>query len=160
MLILVTGWVKQVAERHAYILINYEKFWNRVCSRNRAGKALHAFVRRGKVGPKKAKLLLFYVNRPSSEIRGVGEFIERITGDADDLWKAYGNETCLKSYDEYVDFLQGRSKATFIRFKNMRELTPPISASVISEVTGMGKMPRSGKYLDKKTVDQLIRGTV
>jgi len=141
-------------------LINYEKFWNRACSQNRAGKTLHAFVRRGRVGPKKAKLLLFYVNRPFREIRGVGEFIERITGDAGDLWKAYGNETCLNSYEEYADFLQGRLKATFIRFKNLRELTPPISASVISKVTGIERMPRSGRYLNKKKVDQLIRGAV
>jgi len=160
MLILATGLVKQLSERHAYILINYEKFWNRVCSQDRAGKTLHAFVRRGKVGPKKAKLLLFYVNRPFREIRGVGEFIERITGDADDLWKAHGNETCLKSYEEYANFLQGRPKATFIRFKNLRELPAPIPPSVIFKVAGIEKMPRSGKYLDKKIVDQLIRGAV
>ena len=152
--------MKQVSERHAYILLNYEKFWNRVCSQKNAGKALQAFVRRGKVGPKKTELLLFYVNRPSSEIRGIGEFIERITGNADDLWNAYGSETCLKSYEEYADFLQGRQKATFIRFKNLRELPAPISASVISKVTGIGRMPRSGKYINKKTVNQLIRGAV
>jgi len=152
--------VKQVSGRYAYILLNYEKFWNRVCSRNRAGKALHAFVRRGKVGPKKTKLILFYVTRPSSEIRGVGEFIERITGDADDLWNAHGSETCLKSYEEYADFLQGRPKATFIRFKNLRELPTPIPANVISKFAGIERMPRSGKYINKKTVNQLIQGAV
>ncbi len=149
-----------MSERYAYILLNYEKFWNRVSSQNRAGKALHAFIRRGRVGPKKTELVLFYVTRPSSEIRGVGEFIERIAGDADDLWNAHGSETCLKSYEEYEDFLRGRSKVTFIRFKNLRELPAPISASVIFKVTGMRRMPRSGKYINKKTVNQLIRGAV
>ena len=159
MLILTTGSVKQVSERDAYILLNNEKFWNRLCSQSRAGKTLHAFVRRGKVGPKKAELILFYVNHPFKEIRGVGEFIERITGDADDLWNAHGSETCLKSYEEYADFLQGRPKATFIRFKNLRELAP-IPASGISKVTGIGRMPRSGKYINKRTANQLIRGAV
>jgi predicted transcriptional regulator len=147
-----------MSERYAFILLNNEKFWNQLCRQNRAGKALHAFVRRGKVGPKKAELLLFYVNHPAKQIRGVAEFIERVTGDADDLWNAYGNESCLKSYEEYVDFLQGKPKATFIRFKNLRELPVPISANVISKIAGIGRMPRSGKYINKKTVNQLIHG--
>jgi len=150
--------VKKVSEQHAFILLNYEKFWNRVCSQNRAGKPVHVFIRRGKVGPKKAKLLLFYVNHPVKEIRGVGEFVKRITGDADDLWNAHGNETCLKSYEEYTDFLQGRETATFIRFKNLRELPAPIPASRISKVAGIGRMPRSGKYIGEKTASQLIQG--
>jgi predicted transcriptional regulator len=145
-------------ERSAFILLNNEKFWNQLCRQNRAGKALHAFVRRGKVGPKKAELLLFYVNYPAKQIRGFAEFIERVTGDADDLWNVYGNESCLKSYEEYMDFLQGKQKATFIRFKNLREFPVPISANVISKVAGIGRMPRSGKYINKKTVNKLIRG--
>ncbi|NIR87318.1 hypothetical protein GWO13_07025 [Candidatus Bathyarchaeota archaeon] len=149
-----------MSERHAYILLNDEKFWNRLCSQNRAGKTLHAFVRRGKVGPKKTELILFYVNHPLKEIRGVGEFIQRITGDADELWNAHGSETCLKSYEEYKDFLQGRPKATFIRFQNLRELSAPIPASRISKITGIGRMPRSGKYITKKTTNQLIREAV
>lgn len=147
-----------MSERYAFILLNKKKFWNQLCRQNRTGKALHAFVRRGKVGPKKAELLLFYVNHPAKQIRGVAEFVERIIGDADDLWNAYGNETCLKSYEEYVNFLQGKQKVTFIRFKNLRELPVPIPASVISKVAGIGRMPRSGKYINKKTVNQLIHG--
>ncbi len=149
-----------MSERYAYILLNYEKFWKRVSRQNRAGKVLHSFIRRGRVGPKKTELVLFYVTYPSSEIRGVGEFIERITGKADDLWNTHGGETCLKSYEEYEDFLRGRSKVTFIRFKNLRELSAPIPASVIAKVTGIGRMPRSGKYINKKTANQLIRGAV
>ena len=143
-------------QRYAFILLNIEKFWNRLCNQNRTGKTLHAFVRRGLVGPKNAKLLLFYVTHPHKEIRGVGEFIERITGDAKDLWKIYGHESLLRSYEEYMDFLQGRKKATFIRFKNLRELPTPIPANVISEVTGIGKVSRMGKYLTKEMVHQLI----
>ena len=117
---------------------------------------MHAFVRRGLVGPKNVKLLLFYVTHPHKEIRGVGEFIERITGDAKDLWKTYGHESLLRSYEEYMDFMQGRRKATFIRFKNLRELPTPIPANVISQVTGMRRMSRMGKYITKEMVHQLI----
>ncbi len=117
---------------------------------------MHVFVRRGLVGPKSAKLLLFYVTHPHKEIRGVGEFIERITGDSKDLWKTHGHESLLRSYEEYVDFLQGRRKATFIRFKNLRELPKPIPANVISQVTGIRKMPRMGKYIVAEMARQLI----
>jgi predicted transcriptional regulator len=114
------------------------------------------FVRRGLVGPKNAKLLLFYITHPHKEIRGVGEFIERITGDSEDLWEAYGRESLLRSYEEYMSFLQGRRKATFIKFKNLRELPTPRSSNVISQVVGMRSMPRMGTYITKEMVDQLI----
>ncbi|MBE0512201.1 hypothetical protein IBX38_04030 [Candidatus Bathyarchaeota archaeon] len=143
-------------ERYAFIILNIEKFWNRLCNRNRAGKTVHVFVRRGLVGPKNAKLLLFYVTHPHKEIRGVGEFIERITGDTTDLWKTYGHESLLRSYEEYMDFMQGRRKATFIRFKNLRELSTPIRANVISQVTGIRRIPRMGKYITKEMAHQLI----
>jgi len=117
---------------------------------------VQAFVRRSLVGPKKAKILLFYVTSPHKEIRGVGDFIERITGDADDLWKTYGHESLLESYGEYMDFLQGRMKATFIRFKNLRVLAAPVPASVISQVTGISRMPRTGKHITKEMAHRLI----
>jgi predicted transcriptional regulator len=117
---------------------------------------VHVFVRRGLVGPKNAKLLLFYVTHPHKEIRGVGEFVERITGDSEGLWKAYGRESLLRSYEEYRDFLQGRRKATFIRFKNLRELPKPKPSNVISQVIGKRRMPRMGTYITKEIVDQLV----
>ena len=143
-------------ERYAYVLLNIEKYWNRLCAQNRAGKNVHTFVRRGLVGPKKAKLLLFYVTYPHKEIRGVGDFIERITGDADDLWNTYGHESLLESYEEYMDFLQGRTRATFIRFKNLRVLAAPVPARVISQVTGISRMTRMGKYITEEVARQLI----
>jgi len=143
-------------ERYAFILLSIDRFWNRLCNRNRAGKTVHVFVRKGLVGPKNAELLLFYVTHPHKEIRGVGEFIERITGDAKDLWKTYGHESLLRSYKEYMDFMQGRRKATFIRLKNLRELPTPKPANVISQVLGIRRMPRMGKYITKEMVDQLI----
>jgi predicted transcriptional regulator len=150
------GLVRQVSERYAYILMDNEKWWNRLCSQNRAGKKLHAFVRKNVVGPKKAEMLLFYVTHPVKEIRGFGEFVERIVGDAEKLWNTYGSESCLNSYKEYKGFLKGRSKATFIRFKNLRELSPSIPASVVCKTLGIRRMSQNGRYINKKTTHELI----
>ena len=143
-------------KRYAFIVLNLEKFWNRLCSQTRAGKSAHTFVRRGVVGPKNAKILFFYVTHPRKDIRGYGDFIERVTGDAEDLWKSLGHESLLRSYDEYQNFLQGRKNATFIRFRNLRELPNPDSAKVLSPVTGIERMPRMGIYLTEKMAHRLV----
>lgn len=143
-------------ERYAYILLSNEKWWNRLCSRKRAGKVSHAFVRKGTVGPKKTELILFYVTYPFKEIRGFGEFVERVTGSAGNLWERYGQETCVKSFGEYLDFLEGRIKVSFIRFRNLHVLDVPVSASVISRVTRINRMPRSGRYINKEMAHKLI----
>jgi len=145
-----------MSERYAYVLLSNEKWWNRLCDRESSGKSFHVFVRKGIVGPKRTELILFYVTYPFKEIRGFGEFVERVTGSAGNLWKDYGQETCLKSFEEYLDFLEGRTKVTFIRFRNLHLLDTPISASVISRVTGINRMPRSGRYINRELTHKLI----
>lgn len=143
-------------ECYAYILISEEKWWNRLCERNRNTNQIRVFVRRNRVGPLKTQKLLFYVKKPIMQIRGVADFIERLAGDYKELWNTYGNETCLKTFDEYVNFLKGRKTATFIRFTNFHELDSPASMKVISKVLGVLRIPRGGKYLNRETANQLI----
>jgi predicted transcriptional regulator len=143
-------------EKYGFLLVTDEKWWNRLCNENVKGKKVHAFVRRSIVGPKEAKLLLFYVKYPAKEVRGIGEFIERITGNIEILWNNYGAETCLQSYAEYIEFMKGRNKATFIRFKNLKTLSSPIPLERLSEKTNIARLPRSGKYLSQEIVNQLI----
>jgi len=145
-----------VSEQYAYILLITPKWWDRLCDRLEAGKKLHAFVRRGLVGPKKTNQLLFYVTHPLKEIRGFAEFVERVTGEADHLWRAYRGQTSPRSYKEYKDFLQGNPRTTFIRFKNLKTLSQPISAKVIFRVAGIGRMPRGGRYINRKIAQKLI----
>jgi predicted transcriptional regulator len=145
-----------MSKRYAYILINDEKWWRRRISQNRAGKKIHTFVRRGAVGPKSARYVLFYVKHPLREIRGVGEFIERIKGEADKLWNNYSRETVFESYREYMEFLQGRTRTTFIRLKNVRELPSPISLQTVLSLLGISRMPRGGRYLRKELFEKLI----
>jgi predicted transcriptional regulator len=90
------------------------------------------------------------------QIRGIADFIERLAGDYRELWYKYGGETCLKSFNEYLGFLQGRKKVTFIRFTNFRELENPISMEEVSKVLGVLRMPRGGKYINLETANRLI----
>lgn len=150
------GWCFLVSERYAYILVITPKWWNRLCNRLEAGKTSHAFVRRGLVGPKKTSLLLFYVTHPTKKIRGFAQFVERVAGETDDLWRTYRGETSLRSYKEYKNFLQGRLKTTFIRFKSLKILSQPISDNVIFRVAGIGRMPRGGRYISRETAQELI----
>jgi len=145
-----------MSERYAYILLITPKWWDRLCDRLEAGKKFHAFVRRGLVGPKKTNQLLFYLTHPLKEIRGSAEFVERITGEADHLWRVYRDETSPRSYKEYKDFLQGNPKTTFIRFKNLKTLSHPVSAKVIFRVVGIGRMPRGGRYISREIARKLI----
>jgi predicted transcriptional regulator len=143
-------------KRYAFIVLNLEKFWNRLCSQNGAGRPIHAFVRRGVVGPKNAKQLFFYVTHPRKDIEGYADFIERVTGDAKDLWESLGHESLLSSYDEYQDFLQGRKKATFIRFRNLKELPKPVTTKAMAQIIGKERMPQMGMYITEKMAHQLI----
>ena len=136
-------------ECYAYILIFDEKWWNRLCERNGNSNQIRVFVRRNRVGPLKTQKLLFYVKKPIMQIRGVADFIERLVGDYKELWNMYRDETCLKTFDEYVNFLKGRETATFIRFTNFHELDSPVSMKVISKVLGVLRIPRGGKYLNR-----------
>jgi predicted transcriptional regulator len=144
-------------EHYAYILVEHEKWWNSRCNKNQKGMNTQAFVRRGKVGPKDAKTLLFYVKLPVGEIRGYGDFLERISGNTDELWNMYGSETVFESRNEYNDFVEGRSSVTFIRFKNLQELEKPIVWKDLSATLGIKKMPNGGRYLSRETVNSLVK---
>jgi len=145
-------------EHYAYVLVEDEKWWNRRRSRNRKGSLVHAFVRRGRVGPKQTQRILFYVKLPAKQIQGSGEFLERITGPGDELWNAYGPETVFESKDEYDSFIGGRENVTIIRFKGLEELEKPISSEVIYASTRIKKMPNGGMYISRETLSSMIKG--
>jgi len=96
------------------------------------------------------------VKHPLKEIRGRGEFIERITGSIDELWNSYNHETVFKSYKEYSEFLRGKTETTFIRLKNVRELPVPVSMQIVSRLLGVTRMPRGGRYVDRETFEKLV----
>jgi predicted transcriptional regulator len=144
-----------LSERYAYILLTAEKWWNRRCNQRNSGKIFQAFVRHGSVGPLSAEVLLFYVKNPVREILGKAEFVERVTGNAEELWNKYGEETVFESYDEYKEFMGDQSKATFIRFKNLHELEKPTPLKDILQKLGKSALARSGKYISQEMVSIL-----
>lgn len=146
-----------VGERYAYLLVEDEKWWNRRCKRNRRGRNVHSFVRRGRVGPIEAQKVLFYVKHPAKQIRGAGDFLERIVGHSDELWSLYGSETVFESSDEYYSFVGGRSNVTFIRLKDLEEFQTPIGLDELLTSTGAKRMPRCGKYLNREAVKSLFK---
>jgi predicted transcriptional regulator len=139
-------------ERYAFILIADEKYWNRLRERNKASSGTHAFVRKSKVAPKNAQKLLFYVKRPVMQVRGIADFIERVTGDNGELWRKYGAESC---FEEYCAFAQGRTMMTFVRFKNFVDLENPKTTEATRSILGSLKGFR-GKYVDLATTKQLV----
>lgn len=145
----------QEEERYGFILISDVKWWEKLCERTKSGYNIHAFVRRNLVGPIKAEKLLFYVKRPSMQIRGVADFVERVAGNSKELWEKYGGETCIDSLDGYLKFLRGREKATFIRFINFHEFEIPISMEALKKVLSISKIPRGGKYISREALNQL-----
>jgi predicted transcriptional regulator len=145
-----------VKECYAYVLVEEEKWWNRRCTRNKTGGSVHSFVRRGKVGPKQALRLLFYIKLPVRQIKGVGEFVERVIGSRDDMWSLYGAETVFENKDEYDKFVNGRDSVTLIRFRNMEELDKPVGFKAFNAATGIKKMPNGGMYISRETLSQMV----
>jgi predicted transcriptional regulator len=141
-------------ERYAFILIADEKYWNRLRERNKASSGTHAIVRKSKVTPKTAQKLLFYVKKPVMQIRGIADFIERLTGESGELWRKYGAESCFETFEEYCAFAQGRTMMTFVRFRNFVELENPRTTEVTRSILGSLQGFR-GKYVNLATAKQL-----
>jgi predicted transcriptional regulator len=142
-------------EHYAYILTVDEKYWNRLCQRNSAQIVTHVFIRKNQVAPKEVDQLLFYVTR-KKQVLGAADFLERLTGNYEDLWEKFGSESCFESFEEYKSFADGRLKMTFIRFSNFREIDNPKSKEEVSKVLGSLRGFGAGNYLDNETVMQLV----
>ena len=141
-------------ERYAFILIADEKYWNRLCERNKASSGIHAFVRKSKVAPKNAQKLLFYVKKPVMQVLGIADFVERLTGDSGELWRKHGAESCFETFEEYCAFAQGRTMMTLVRFKNLVELAKPKTTEATRSILGSLQGFR-GKYVNLATAKQL-----
>jgi len=144
-------------ERYAYILVEHEPYWKKRVEQHGKGVSTQAFVRRGKVGPMDANKLLFYVKLPAGEVRGHGEFIERISGASDELWNKYGSETVFESKEDYDKFVEGHEKMTLIRFKNLQEFNTPLPWKEMAATLGIKKMPNGGRFLNHQTLNSLLK---
>ncbi|MEM2897571.1 MAG: hypothetical protein QW265_02770 [Candidatus Bathyarchaeia archaeon] len=144
-------------EKYGHILMLEERWWVKFNEYAKTGKKIHAHVRAGIAGPKRTTLVFFYAIYPVMEIKGYGDFIERVAGDSKELWDLYHNETCLESYDQYRKLIGMRESATFIRFKNLHEGMNSIPFSKISEILGIKRMPRKGRYVNEQESSEFIK---
>jgi predicted transcriptional regulator len=151
------GGLRLTEDDYAYILVEYEQYWKKRIGQHMKGVNNQAFVRRGKVGPKDANALLFYVKFPVGEVRGYGEFLERISGSSDELWNKYGSETVFDSKEGYDKFVEGRDKVTLVRFRNFQELDKPLPWKELAATLGIKKMPNGGRYISRETLNSLLK---
>ncbi len=140
-------------EHYAFVLVVDEKYWNRLSQTSLQGKQINFFVRKSKAGPTDAKKLLFYIKK-KKQIRGTADFVERVTGDVETLWKKHGGESFFESFKEYETFAEGRKVMTFIRFKNFTEIASPRSKEAVTSILGSLFWFRP-RYVSKQTADML-----
>ena len=144
-------------DRYTYILVEHEPYWKKRVEQHTKGVSTQAFVRRGKVGPKDTKTLLFYVKFPVGEVKGHGEFLERISGAPNELWSKYGSETVFDSKEDYDKFVDGRDKITLIRFRSLQELDSPLPWKELAATLGIKKMPNGGRFINRETLTALLK---
>jgi len=143
-------------EKHSFIIMIKDKWWREFCRHNHDGRKVHSYVQKGLAPPKNASLIFFYVTKPSREIAGYAEFIERKIGDAEKVWEEHGDESVLDSKGKYLAFLGGAQKVSFIRFKNLREAEQPIPLNNIRMLLGVRRLSRKGFYVNKEIADKLL----
>jgi predicted transcriptional regulator len=142
--------------KHGFVFMIQDKWWQEFLRMNHQGAKILSYIRMGQATPGDASVVLFYVTKPVGEMAGYAEFIERKVGEAGEMWKDYGHESVLNSKDEYRKFVNGKSKVSFIRFKDLHEASRPIPLSNLRMLLGQKRLPRAGFYVGKRTTDELL----
>lgn len=101
-------------------------------------------------------MILFYVTRPTSEIAGYAEFIERKAGGKDEIWAQYGSESVLDSKQKYEEFIGDKPEVSFIRFRNLHKAACPLSLERVLQHFGLRRLSRKGFYVDRPATERLI----
>jgi predicted transcriptional regulator len=143
-------------ERYAFVIMVKDKWWREFRRLHHKGKQIQSYVQGGWAPPKNTSLIFFYVTKPVAEIGGYAEFVERKVGDAEGLWKEHGDESVLTSEEQYFEFVKGKQRVSFIRFRNLQEFAKPIPLNNIRMLLGVNRLARGGFYINKETADKLI----
>jgi predicted transcriptional regulator len=139
-----------------FVMMIKDRYWKCFVDRHQQGKQVHYYVQKGLAPPKQASLILFYVTKPVGEMSGVAEFVERKAGEVDEVWKQHGDESVLSSKGKFKEFIGDGKKASFIRFKNLREATRPVSLSNALLLLGVKRFSRKGFYIEQEVADELL----
>jgi len=145
-----------MSEKCAFVIMIKDKWWREFLRLHHKGKQVQSYVQVGYAPPKNTSLIFFYVTKPVAEIAGYAEFIERKVGDAEELWKEHGHESVLNSPEQYSEFVKGRQRISFIRFKSLQEAAKPMPLNNILMFLGVNRLSRKGFYINKENADRLI----
>jgi predicted transcriptional regulator len=143
-------------EHYAFVMMVKEKYWIEYRNRHHDGKKIHSYVGRGAAPPKNTRVLLFYVSKPAKQLGGYADFLERKFGTPEELWTKYGDESVLRSREDYAEFIGTVGNVTFIRFENLHEATNTIPLGKLLMLLGVKRLSRKGFYVDKETATRLI----
>jgi predicted transcriptional regulator len=145
-----------MSENHAFVMMIKEKYWIEYRNRHQDGEKTHSYVGRGAAPPKGTQILLFYVSKPVKNLGGYADFVERKFGTPEELWSKYGDESVLKSEEDYEEFVGTAQNVSFIRFKNLHEAANPIPLGNLLMLLGVKRLSRKGFYVNKETAAKLI----
>ena len=143
-------------EKYAFVIMVKDKWWREFCHLRNKGKHVQSYVQGGWAPPKNTSLIFFYVTKPAAEVAGYAEFIERKVGEAEELWEEHGNESVLSSEELYFEFVRGKQRVSFIRFKNLEVAAKPIPLNNVLMLLGVSRLARKGFYVNKETAEKLI----
>jgi len=147
-----------MSDKYAYVMMIHDKWWQGFLDLHLKGKKTFSYVQSANRAPpkKNPSLLFFYVTNPVRAIEGYAEFIENRIGDAESLWKDFGDESALRTKMKYDAFTKDMKTVSFVRFKNIRKTTNPISLRNIPLLLGIHGFPRRGRYISKEEAEKLI----
>ena len=97
-------------KNYAFVLIASEEYWKRLRQRSVESGGALAFVRKGQVGPIRAKKIIFYIKKPAMQIRGFADFIERLKGDSDEMWRDMEKRVVSKQKKSIVPSFKGETR--------------------------------------------------
>lgn len=146
----------RMRDKHGFVIMVKEKWWREFQRLHHKGKQVQAYVQKGQAPPKEGALLFFYVTKPAGELAGYAEIIERKVGKAEELWKEHGHESVLSSEKQYLEFIEGHEKTSFIRFKNLQTVSKSIPLNNLRLLLGVKRLSRRGFYVDEETAKKLI----
>jgi predicted transcriptional regulator len=113
-------------------------------------------VQKGEAPPRGASVILFYVTKPTAQLAGWSEFIERKVGKPIDVWEEHGKESVLRSEREFKEFVGDWPRVSFIRFENLREAAHAMSLADILRLLGKRRLSRKGFYIDRDITERAI----
>ncbi len=143
-----------MSAKYGFVMMIQPKWWNEFSLHS--DRKTYSYVLKGGGPPKEASVILFYVTKPVGELSGYAEFIERKTGDSENLWNTHGHESVLDSKKKFDEYIGEKKKASFIRLKNLHIAGKPIPLSNILLFFGVKRLARIGFYIDKETTKELI----